>query len=71
MFTHLCTSSWAIPLSITLRKSFDSGELPKACQEANITPFYNKTESCIDSVSYRHDKDESLPIIKTELEKVL
>ena len=48
-----CADSWAIPLSIIFRKSLDSGEVPEAWKEANITPLYKKKGCRLDASNYR------------------
>lgn len=48
-----CATSWAVPLSIIFRKSLDTGEVPDAWLEANVTPLYKKKGSRLDAVNYR------------------
>jgi hypothetical protein len=48
-----CANAWALPLSMIFRKSLDSGEVPDAWLEANVTPLYKKKGSRLDAANYR------------------
>ena len=56
MFSYVlksCANAWAVPLSIIFRKSLDSGEVPDAWLEANVTPLFKKKGSRLEAVNYR------------------
>ena len=71
-----CVNSLSFPLSIIYNKYINSGEVPQAWREANVTPIFKKGKKSLTS-NYRPNSLTSIPckilesIIKDEIVKHL